>query len=166
MQLDKQQSTLCAKRSMKPSHGLHLPQNGILIPNKCVKTSMKRSSFPYARNPLATSENYRVVKQAVLKHMNEQELQEARELRDYEKMRAKEKWQARKAQFKQELEDLAVGWKGSRQKLTAVREGMKADFRVEKLRRKEEKFALKLGWKRKERRISAENKADAVADEL
>ncbi|KAL8731818.1 MAG: hypothetical protein Q9181_004165 [Wetmoreana brouardii] len=112
------------------------------------------------------AENYRIVKQAVLKHVNEQELQEARELRDYEKMRAKEKWQARKAQFKQELEDLAAGWQGSRQKLTAIREGMKAGFRVEKSRRKEEKFASKLAWKRRGQQISAENKVDAVADEL
>lgn len=107
------------------------------------------------------AENYRIIRDAISEHMSTKDLQEARELRDYEKLRAKEIWRARKSQFKRELEELGAGWRGSRQKLTAVREKLKMGFRVEKLRRQEEKVASKSAWKKRQARI-----AEAVAGTL
>ncbi|KAL8634924.1 MAG: hypothetical protein Q9228_007532, partial [Teloschistes exilis] len=71
------------------------------------------SSSPSPIHELAArAENYRIVRSAVAARLTAAELDEARELRDYEKMRDKERWQARKQAFKRELEELEKGWKG------------------------------------------------------
>ncbi|KAI4232205.1 MAG: hypothetical protein LQ352_008349, partial [Teloschistes flavicans] len=55
------------------------------------------------RELAARAENYRIVRSAVAAHISTRELSEARELREYEKMRDKERWQARKKAFKEEM---------------------------------------------------------------
>ncbi|KAI4197578.1 MAG: hypothetical protein LQ350_005811, partial [Teloschistes chrysophthalmus] len=65
--------------------------------------STSSPSSPY-HELVARAENYRIVRRAIAARLTTAELDEARELRDYEKMRDKERWQARKQEFRAELE--------------------------------------------------------------
>ncbi|KAL8825073.1 MAG: hypothetical protein Q9170_007941, partial [Blastenia crenularia] len=91
-------------------------------------------------------QQYDLARKEYRKFTNKQERQEARDLRDHEKLRSKELWKGRKAQLKQDLAALKTAWEEKPCTQAAI-ERKKAVIQKAKCERNAQKAAEKRAWK-------------------
>ncbi|KAL9598010.1 MAG: hypothetical protein Q9219_004766 [cf. Caloplaca sp. 3 TL-2023] len=112
---------------------------------------------------------YDLARKEYRKHVCRQERQEARDLREHDKMRSKEIWKENKARLKKALEDLeaqaARGGDGCASKAAAVK-GQKALIAQAKRQRVAQKAREKMIWKAKWMRIPDIRTEESAEEEV